>query len=250
MELGAKVIVVHQDGHGAGTRIANALHPNPSSPWKRKETPLELPLESYGLTDISASGKVINFVDSHDVPQVSLILLQDYKAPTSACVAYEVLKLIIARISGHSSSFPVIFPCVTIVPKSLQKLQDSQIADLEQSLYAAEMNEASDFSKAITRGLPKLPPTAQICDDLLACMLHFIHILQVPAVLLLAPTARISPLDSNGAHVQQLEESQMLCKLGDLLANQTGLQFSKEKLESTPIWIQKGAEDDWRRLYG
>eukprot|EP01018_Ginkgo_biloba_P032754 Gb_36058 [translate_table: standard] len=83
MELGAKVIIEHQDGHGAGTRIENALHQNAYSPWKRKEIPWKLPLESYGLIDIFASGKVINFVDSHDVPQVSLILLHDYKAPTN-----------------------------------------------------------------------------------------------------------------------------------------------------------------------
>ncbi|KAH9313183.1 hypothetical protein KI387_028218 [Taxus chinensis] len=182
--------------------------------------------------------------------QVSLILLQNYKSPTSACVAYEVLKFIKSRTSNHSSSLTIIFPCLSVVRISSQNLISLHVRDVEQSLYTAEFNEASDFSKALVRGLKELPPTAQISDDLLACMLHFVRALLLPAVLLLAPTSRISCLDSKGARLQHEDETQMLSKLGDLLASQMGLTFSNGLLENTPIEIEKSAEEDWRRLYG
>jgi len=246
------VIVVYKDGLGAGLRLAHALRQSPSSSWKRTELPLDLPLDSYGLVDVAVSGQIINFVDSEGYPQVSLILLQNYKAPTSACVAYEVLKFIRTKASTQSLSFTVIFPSFTVFPKSLQNLRCLQVEDMEQSLYAAEINEGSNFSKAIIKGLKRLPPTTQISDDLLACFLHFVHVLKVPAVLLLAPTTRNSRLNSKGARAQEVEESQMLCKLGDLLASHMDLIFSKELLENqnTPIEIEKDVEHDWRRLYG
>ena len=56
---------------------------------------MELLLNSYGVVDVFVSGQIINFVDLEGFPQVSLILLQNYKAPTSACVAYEVWKKVI-----------------------------------------------------------------------------------------------------------------------------------------------------------
>lgn len=252
MELGSKVIVAYKDGHGAGLRFAHALRQSPSSSWKRTELPLDLPLNSYGLVDVAVSGQIINFVDSEGSPQVSLILLQNYKAPTSACVAYEVLKFIKTKASTQSLSFTVIFPSFTVIPKSQQNLRSLQLEDMEQSLYTAEINEGSDFSKAIMKGLKRLPPTTQISDDLLASFLHFVHVLKVPAVLLLAPTTRNSHFDSKGARTQEVEGSQMLCKLGDLLASHMNLIFSKELLENqnTPIETEKHVEDDWRRLYG
>jgi len=252
MELGSKVIVSCKDRHGAGLRLAHALRQSPSTSWKRTELPLDLPLDSYGLVDVTLSGQIVNFVDSEGSPQVSLILLQNYKAPTSACVAYEVLKFIKTKASTQSLSFTVIFPSFTVIPKSLQNLRCLQLEDMEQSLYAAEINEGSGFSKAIIRGLKRLPPTTHISDDLLASFLHFVHVLKVPAVLLLAPTTQNSRLDSKGTRMQQVEDSQMLCKLGDLLASHMELIFSKELLENqnTPIEIEKNVEDDWRRLYG
>ena len=74
----------------------------------------------------------------------------------------------------------------------------------------------------------------------------------MPAVLLLAPTTQKIHLDSKGDRSQHVEDSQMLCKLGDLLASHMNLIFSKELLENqnTPIEIEKYVEDDWRRLYG
>ncbi|GLJ08714.1 hypothetical protein SUGI_0094230 [Cryptomeria japonica] len=249
MELSDKVIIFYKDGHAAGTRLSNVLRHSPSS-WKKIEMPLEIPLEIYGITDIVISGQIINFVDSQDYPQVSLIILQNYESPTSACVAYEVLNFIRSKTSKLSSSLTVIFPCLTVVRNSSQNLRSLCIEDLEQSLYAAEINEASDFSKAIVKGLKILPPTAQICDEFLACMLHFARVLLLPALLLLAPTTRISRSDSKGAHFQQAHETQMLCKLGDLLANHMGLTFSKDLLENIAIEIEMDAEDDWRRLYG
>ena len=95
MEFGSKVIVAYKDRHGAGLRFAHALCQSPSSSWKRIELPMDLLLNSYGVVDFFFSGQIINFVDSEVFPQMSLILLQNYKAPTSACVAYEVWQKII-----------------------------------------------------------------------------------------------------------------------------------------------------------
>ena len=95
MEFGSKVKVAYKDGHGAGLRFAHALRQSPSSSWKRIELPMELLLNNYGVVDVFVSGQIIKFVDSEGFPQVSLILLQNYKAPTSACVEYEVWEKII-----------------------------------------------------------------------------------------------------------------------------------------------------------
>ena len=95
MEFGSKVIIAYKDGDGAGLRFAHALRQSPSSSWKRIELPLDLPLNNYGIVDVFVSSQIINFVDSEGFPEVSLILLQKYKAPTSACVAYEVWQKII-----------------------------------------------------------------------------------------------------------------------------------------------------------
>ena len=89
------MIVAYKDGHDAGLRVAHALRQIPSSSWKRIELPMDLLLNSYGVVDVFVSGQIINFVDSEGFPQMSLILLQNYKVPTSACVAYEVWQKII-----------------------------------------------------------------------------------------------------------------------------------------------------------
>ena len=92
MEFGSRLIVAYKDRHSAGLRFAHALLQSPSSSWKRIELPIDLPLNSYGIVDVSVSGQIINFVDSEGFPHV---LLQNYNAPTSACVAYEVWQKII-----------------------------------------------------------------------------------------------------------------------------------------------------------
>ena len=95
MEFGSKVIVAYKDRHGVGLRFSHALFQSPSSSWKRIELPMYLLLNSYGVVNVFFSVQIINFVDLEGFPQVSLILLQNYKAPTSACVAYEVWQKII-----------------------------------------------------------------------------------------------------------------------------------------------------------
>ncbi|GJM85374.1 hypothetical protein PR202_ga01819 [Eleusine coracana subsp. coracana] len=174
MRFAPRVLLLVRDAAGYGAALVDSLQP-PRELTRESET-FELPLEKYALDGEKASGELVNFLDSSGSPQVSIIVLPDYKPPLAACAMNEVLEwisseatsservLIIPFITRPSSYHHGMMPAVLLVASGgrQQQAKSSSESDLEVLQYIGEhlaRHIKLEFSKEIIRerGVEKSP---------------------------------------------------------------------------------------------
>ncbi|XP_072972764.1 uncharacterized protein [Typha angustifolia] len=236
MKLASKVIVLVRDADGFGSAIADALRPLLDSHLTRESSAFDLALDKYGIKDSKASGDLVQFLDPHGSPQVSVLLLPNYEPPVAACVMNEVLALI--TLNDFSD------PPILILPFIARSLKANH-AVLHRSgqivtLYGAPIGATSDFSQSLLDGITAPPPSLQIKSEPLACLLQMVRVLNISTVLLIA---------SNGQN-QRSMEIEALEEMGQLLASHINLGFSKESIKEKQTDNTRSVQEPWRELYG
>ncbi|KAF6145132.1 hypothetical protein GIB67_013483 [Kingdonia uniflora] len=243
MEVGSKVIFLFRDAEGFGSSITDALIPNPnSSPLKRTETQFELPLEKYGIKGCNASGDIVHFVDHQGSYQVSVLLMQSYDPPVVACAINEVL----ASITGEDRSTKptIVLPFFASESKLSNDMFNISSSNKKIALYGTHLGPETEFTQAIIGGTKKPLSSLQIQFEPLACLIHFICVLNLPTVLLIGPRREHPTRRSTDEQLEVLHE------MGKFLASHVGLDFSKEKVQFKPMKKTKESEEPWRALYG
>ncbi|KAI3973903.1 hypothetical protein MKX01_030479 [Papaver californicum] len=242
MKVAPKVIILFRDDKGFGPAMFKALQPNPNSPLEKKETSLEIALEKYGIRDCKASVDLSHFIDHQGSYQMSVLLLQNYKTPIIACVISEILALIRGK---DSSSYPtIILPVFVPTAKLSSEITNSTFNSKKVTLYCTQIGPVTDFIQAMLAGVEKAPSSLQIDYEPLACLLHSVRILKLPAVLLIGPRS--------GHQIKNTirEELEVLYEMGEHLASRTGLCFSKDQVNWSPMEKTKESQEPWRALYG
>ncbi|XP_026453011.1 uncharacterized protein LOC113353718 [Papaver somniferum] len=244
MKVAPKVIILFRDDKGFGPAMFKALQPNPNSPVEKKETSLEISLEKYEIRDCKASVDLSHFIDNQGSYQVSVLLLQNYKTPVIACVISEILALIRGE---DSSSYPtIILPFFVPTAKLSSKVTNSTFISKKVTVYCTQIGPVTDFiqGQAMLAGVENPPSSLQIDYEPLACLLHSIRVLKLPAVLLIG-------LGSGNQMKKPIpEDLEVLYEMGEHLASKTGLYFSKDQVNWSPAEKTKESQEPWRALYG
>nr|CAD1825329.1 unnamed protein product [Ananas comosus var. bracteatus] len=242
MRVASKVIVLVRDPDGFGIALADALRPAPESHLTRESSPFEISLAKYGITDTSASGDLIHFVDPRGSPQVSILVLPNYAPPVAACAINEIVGSITWANFSH---LPVLI--LPLITKTLNA--DHEVAHRAKSaeaitIYGAQIGDANNSADTLVSGLAVPPPSFQIRSEPLACLVQVVRVSKLPTVLLMAPS---SEQQSKGSADRELEA---LYEIGNFLASRANLSFSKESIQDRKLEKSRGAQEPWRELYG
>ncbi|KAK9222739.1 hypothetical protein WN944_011175 [Citrus x changshan-huyou] len=242
MKVAPKLIFLLRDPEGLVTAIADALHSNPSSSYRRLEESFELSLEQrYGIKEQKARGQLVHFIDDKGNYQVSVLLLQNYEPPALVCAISEVL----AQLNCETSTLPLLL-APFVVESSKLKGQEKSLAASESkvSLYGLQIGLETDITQAMAARTQKAPSSLQIHCEPLACFLQLVRILKLPTFILIGQRTTSHSNKTSGGELQILHE------MGDLLASNTGLSFRREKIIWNPAKESKDAQEPWRALYG
>jgi hypothetical protein len=234
-ELGEKVVILYDGGKGTTVHLAEALVPESSAlkrvvcefPWKDQKREERAPTE------------LIQFKDKTGVTQVSLIVLRrEISWTTCAYVVHELFEYILANSPIQSPAFSLVVPMISRAPGSV--LTEDANTNNNVKIYAASVN--SVLSETIGH-LPKLPPTFTLRDSFLAYLSHYVHAMGLPTLMLLGPR--------NQGVVSDNESNEVLHALGNVVAQQVGLTYTKHNLKDVAnlVSLTDGVENDWRRLY-
>ncbi|KAH7576589.1 hypothetical protein ACOSP7_002962 [Xanthoceras sorbifolium] len=244
MKVASKLIFLLRDPDGLVASIADALHSNPKSSLRRLEESFELSLQRYGITEEKACGQLVHFVDDDDEKghyQVTVLLLQNYEPPTLVCAINEVL----AQITGETSSTVPMLLVPFVVESSKLKGENKSLATTGSvSLYGVQIGPEMDLAQAMGAGTQKPPSSLQVHYEPLACFLHLARILNLPTFILIGQKSR-SPTDKTLGG-----ELETLYNIGELLASNTGLCFTRDKITWNPTKTSKDSQEPWRALYG
>ncbi|KAJ0112146.1 hypothetical protein Patl1_01793 [Pistacia atlantica] len=214
MKVASKIIFLLKDPEGLIAPIVNALHFNPNSSLRRLDESFELSLEHYGIKEKKAGGELVHFLDDRGNYQVSVLLLQNYEPPSLVCAINEVL----AHISAASGS--------------------------KVSLYGLQIGPETNITQAMTARIKKPAASLQIHYEPLACFLQLVRVLKLPTLILIG--------QGSTSHSDKSSEGKLeiLYEIGELLANNTGLCFLRDKILWKPTETSKDAREPWRALYG
>ncbi|KAI3920486.1 hypothetical protein MKX01_000825 [Papaver californicum] len=259
MKVAPKVIIIFRDDKGFGSAIFEAIQPNPNSPLEKKKTSLEISLQNCEIKDckfqlISPTSLITKDRISNPYRaetyvlfellffffQISVLLLQNYKTPVIACVVSEILALIRGQ---DSSSYPtIILPFFVPTAKLSSEVTNSTFNSKKVTLYCTQIGTVTDFTQAMLAGVEKSSSSLQIYYEPLACLLHSVRILKLPAVLLIGPRS--------GHQIKKTirEELEVLYEMGEHLASKTGLCFSKDQVNWSPTEKTKESQEPWRAL--
>ncbi|KAJ0989720.1 hypothetical protein J5N97_008076 [Dioscorea zingiberensis] len=243
MKVASKLIVLVRDAEGFGASIAGSLQPSPGSNLTRSEaTPFELSLENYGIKDRKAEGDLVQFFDPHGSPKVSMMLLPNYEPPVAACAIREILATIVSDKSSEPPTLMV--PYVVNTMKHIHEVKNGTPSEEEGTVYCTEVGGSTDFTQAMLAGTARPPPSLQIHCEALACLLHMLRVLKLPAVLIAAN-------GRNQTRRSSEYEIEALFSVGQFVANHCGLYISRDEIQWKPrIQSRQTAEEPWRALYG
>ncbi|KAM0942557.1 hypothetical protein DsansV1_C14g0128351 [Dioscorea sansibarensis] len=244
MKVASKLIVLVDDAEGFGASIAGALRSSPGSNITRSEATLfELSLENYGIKDRKASGDLVQFLDPHGSPQVSILLLPNYEPPVAACAIREILATV---VSDKSSQPPtLIIPYVAKTVKHSHEVKIQIPVEQEAKVYGTEVGVSTDFTRAMLVGTARPPPSLQIHFEALACLLHMVRVLKLPAFVLIAASGQ------NETRRSSMYIPEVLFSIGQFLANHCGLYILRDEIQWKPSpQSHKPVEEPWRALYG
>ncbi|XP_031372373.1 uncharacterized protein LOC116187652 [Punica granatum] len=240
MKVAPKLIFVFKDSDGLASSISDALLPSPNSSLRRLEEPFELPLERYGIGDCSARGNLAHFIDGNGVYKVSVLIMQTHTPPTLACALNEVLAQV---ISDEAETVPTLLVPFVASPSEIKCETRTPGKSSKTSIYCMPVGPETSVPGAIFAKTEKTPSPLQIQHEPLACLLHFARVLKLPAIFLFGRKGVSSERGSG-------DELEVLVEIGELLANTTGLFFSKDKISWNPGKTIRDVEEPWRALYG
>ncbi|KAJ0051401.1 hypothetical protein Pint_01804 [Pistacia integerrima] len=241
MKVASKIIFLLKDPEGLIAPIVNALHFNPNSSLRRLDESFELSLEHYGIKEKKARGELVHFLDDKGNYQVSVLLLQNYEPPSLVCAINEVL----AHVSGETSTVPTLLaPFVVESSKLKGDNKTSAASGSKVSLYGLQIGPETNITQAMTARIKKPPASLQIHYEPLACFLQLVRVLKLPTLILIG--------QGSTSHSDKSSEGKLeiLYEIGELLANNTGLCFLRDKILWKPTETSKDAREPWRALYG
>uniref|UniRef100_A0A2P2JFU4 Uncharacterized protein MANES_12G067200 n=1 Tax=Rhizophora mucronata TaxID=61149 RepID=A0A2P2JFU4_RHIMU len=175
--------------------------------------------------------------------QVSVLLVEMCVPPTLLCAVNEVLTQIIGEAL---SDLPTIIVPFLATPSKLKWDRNTLMVDGTKfsGLYSLDIGPETDITRAIASRTQKLPSTLQIHYEPLACILQLVRTLNLPTSVLTGKSGlRLSDRASG-------EELEILCKIGELLANTAYLSFERERIKWNPSKTSKESQEPWRALYG
>ncbi|KAL5581674.1 hypothetical protein UlMin_014116 [Ulmus minor] len=245
MKVASKIVFLFNDSEGFGTAISESLGPNPNpnnpSSLCSLEEPFELSLEGYGIKDVKASGGILHFVDRQGLYQVSVFLMQSYEPPILACAVNEVLAQIAAE---QSSSLPtIVVPFVVASSKLKRDGKTLTKSDEETSLYGVQIGPETEIIKALGARTQKPSSSFQIHHEPLACLLQLARVLRLPTFILIGERGR-------RVSDKFTEDLEVLYEIGEHLASNLNLSFSKDRIKWNPKGTSKNNREPWRALYG
>ncbi|KAI4319515.1 hypothetical protein MLD38_033103 [Melastoma candidum] len=229
---------------GAAAALAGSLMLEPHSSLRRLEEAFELPLDRYDVDDAKACGSLIHFVDGGGAYQVSILLMQSQKPPILACSLDAVLSEITAGYSQDLPSF--ILPFFSSSSRLKHEKHTLSSDQGKSSLYGLQIGKENATIGAMMAQTKRPPPTLQFHYEPLACLLHFVRVLKVPAFLLIGEVGSQSVDKGSKETLERLQE------MGQLLASVTNLCFAQERIALGPLKSSKegGEREAWRALYG
>jgi hypothetical protein len=236
MRFAPRVVVVVCDAAGYGAALSGALQTPPG--LTRESAPFELPLGKYGLDGEKAAGELLNFPDSSGSPQVSVIVLPDYKPPLAACAMHEVLEWVSSEAT--SAERVLIVPFIPILSSYHHGMIHASKA--LPVLHGAEIGATTDFTHLLVDGTTKPPTSLQIRSEPILCLLEMAQVLKIPTVLLVA----------SGGQQQVSADSdlEVLQCVGEHLARHINLEFSKQTILERGVEKLPILQEPWRELYG
>ncbi|XP_027064971.1 uncharacterized protein [Coffea arabica] len=244
MKAATRVILLLKDGAddgGFASSISNALQPNPNSNLRRLEESFELSLEKYGIKDHKASGNMIHFLNSNGVSEVSVLLLEHTEPPLLACALNEVL---VSFLGGTSSDIPNLVVPFLVEASKLKLENKNAISSYEVSLYRLEFGQLHNLTHALASKIQKAPQSLRIYHEQLACLLHLVRVLDIPALVLVGQHTR----HSYSNNLEQYPE--VIYGIGELLAEYSSLCFLRERVVWNPPKSSKASKEPWHALYG
>ncbi|KAE9605149.1 hypothetical protein Lal_00043318 [Lupinus albus] len=241
MKVAEKVLFLFRDTEGFASAILDALHPNPSSSFTRRDDIFDFSLEGYGIKNHKASGNVFHYVDDQGIYQVSVLVMQHYEPPVLACALNEVLN----KIIGDGSSLLPTLLVPFLVASSKVKGQSKPLRSDESKplVYGIQIGQNTDIMMAVQNKTQEPPSSLQIQHETLACFLHFVRIMKLPTFFLIGQTGQHSDNKSD-------KELETIHVIGEILATGTGLQFSEGKVKWNLKKATKERNEPWRALYG
>ncbi|XP_015080425.1 uncharacterized protein LOC107024060 [Solanum pennellii] len=240
MKVAPKVILLFRDPTGFGTAIFEALQPNPKSNLQKRQESLDLSLQHYGIKDQKVSVEVVHFLNGANL-EVSLLLLENYEPPTLACALNEVLALLVG--DGLSNMPTVIAPFFVAASKLKMENRPSVSVD-NRSVYGLQVGASSDLTKALCTNLQSPPPSLQIFNEQLACLLQLVRVLKMPTYVIIGKKGQ------NLHRKTSEEEHEVIHEIGQHLASFSSLSFSGEKIAWDATKSSKETQEPWRALYG
>ncbi|CAL0318640.1 unnamed protein product [Lupinus luteus] len=236
MKVAEKVLFLFRDTEGFASAILDALHPNPSSSFTRRDDVFDFSLEGYGINNHKASGNVFHYVDDLGIYQVSVLVMQHYEPPVLACALNEVLNKIIGDGSSLLPTLLVPFLVASSKVKGQSKPHESKAL-----VYGIQIGQNTDTMMAIQNKTQEPPSSLQIQHETLACFLHFVRVMNLPTLFLIGQT---------GQHSENDAELETIHEIGKILASGAGLQFSEDKVKWNLKKVTKASKEPWRALYG
>ncbi|QCE13695.1 uncharacterized protein LOC114196212 [Vigna unguiculata] len=240
MKVAPIVVFLFKDGEGFAAAMLQALHPNPSSSFTRREDTFDHSLEPYGIKHHKASGSVSHFVDEHGAYTVSIVVMEHYEPPVLVCALNEVLN----KITADKSSLPTLL-VPFLVESSKVKGQIKYLGSDESKplIFGIRIGQNTDIMRTLLNKTQELPSSLWIQHENFASFLHFVRVMQLPTFLLIGQTSQYLDNKSTKHH-------EIIRAIGEILASATGLQFSEERVVWNPKKKSGESKEPWRALYG
>lgn len=240
MKVAPKVVLLLRDPIGIGTAIFKALQPNPNSNLQSRQESLDLSLQRYGIKDQKVSLEVVHFLHGPNL-EVSVLLLENYEPPTLACALNEVLVLLVG--DGLSNMPTIVAPFVVDATKLKMENRTSVAAD-NVSVYGLQVGASSGIPKSLCTNLQSPPPSLQIFNEQLACLLQLVRVLKMPTFVIIGKKGQ------NLNRKTSEEELEVIHEIGQHLASFSSLSFSGEKIAWNATKSSRETQEPWRALYG
>ncbi|CAJ1975632.1 unnamed protein product [Sphenostylis stenocarpa] len=241
MKVAPLVVVLFRDTEDFASAILQALHPNSSSSFVRKEESFHHSLEPYGIKHLNASGSVSHFVDDHGAYKVSIVVVEHYEPPVLACALNEVLNKITA---DKSSLMPTLLVPFLVESSNVKGHIRSLGSDESKPLiFGMQIGQNTDIMQALINKTQEPPSSLHIQHEIFASFLHFVRVMQLPSFFLIGQTSQY--LDNKST-----EQHEIIHAIGEILASATGLQFSKDRVVWDPKKTSRESKEPWRALYG
>ncbi|CAH2054598.1 unnamed protein product [Thlaspi arvense] len=241
MKVAEKIVFLWNDSDGFAATVADSLSPNPSSPLRKLEEQIDLPLDKYGVEDGGTGGSVVHFVDGNGDYQVSIFLLRSYEPPALVCAMNELLDLITREASTPPT---IVAPFLVAASKLKFNNRSLEASSRAASLHYFQVGPETEATRLLASRIDKPPPLTQIHYEPLSCLLHLARVKGLPASILIGQKSSSNP------HKALDEDLKVINETGELVASYAGLSFSRDRIKWNASKTAKEEKSPWRALYG